>query len=120
TDDGGGLVGTVSRADVKSFVSSVTARASQNVQLGDIMKSEPLIAHPDEPLRIVANRMAASGHTRFPLITRRTDRQQLALTGLDARLKARSQALQHEHPLDHENRLIIPQSQSAVPRNHSE
>src|SRR5215468_9106838 len=28
TDDGGGLVGTMSRADVKSFVSSVTARES--------------------------------------------------------------------------------------------
>jgi H+/Cl- antiporter ClcA len=120
TDDGGGLVGTVSRADVKSFVSSVTARESHNVLLGDIMKSEPLIAHPDEPLRIVVNRMAASGHTRFPVITRGTDRQLLGLIGLEDLLKAREQALQDEHHRERVIRLRIPQSLSAVGRNHSE
>ena len=40
---------------------------ARNVRLAEIPKAEPLVAHPDEPLRIVVNRMAASSVTRFPV-----------------------------------------------------
>jgi chloride channel protein, CIC family len=34
------------------------------------MQRKPVVAHPDEPLRAVVYRMAATGLTRFPVVDR--------------------------------------------------
>ena len=110
------LVGTVTRAGLKSFLSNVTVAESSSVLLDDIMQPEPMVAYPDEPLRIVVNRMAASGHTRFPVIQRGADRQLAGVVGLEDLLKARELSLHEEHHRERVLRLKMPPSLRPVRR----
>ncbi|HLW54285.1 MAG TPA: chloride channel protein [Candidatus Angelobacter sp.] len=114
-DNGRSLVGAVTRADLKSLLQNVTAAESKEVLLGDIMEPEPMIAHPDEPLRIVVNRMAATGRTRFPVIQRGEDHHLLGVIGLEDLLKAREMALHEEHHRERVLRLKMLPSLS-IPR----
>ena len=38
--------------------------------LGDLASHDPVVAYPDEPLRVVVYRMAETGLTRFPVVER--------------------------------------------------
>ena len=107
-DSSGCLVGTVSRAELKSFIKNVTSTESERVLLGDIMSKEPMIAHPDEPLRIIVNRMAATGRTRFPVIQRGPEQRLVGVISLEDLLKARELALNEEHHRERVIRLRMP------------
>jgi len=39
-------------------------------RFAELMQRKPVVAHPDEPLRAVVYRMAATGLTRFPVVDR--------------------------------------------------
>jgi chloride channel protein, CIC family len=104
------LVGTLTRSDLKGYLSSVTAQESAGVHLADIVDRDSVIAHPDEPLRFVVNRMAASGRTRFPVVERGLDPQLLGVIGLEDLLKAREFSLQQEHHRERVIRLRMPPS----------
>jgi CIC family chloride channel protein len=64
--------------------------------LARIMHADPLIAHPDEPLRSVVYRMAKSGIIRFPVVTPDSPRRLLGMVTLPDLLKARAQHLEDE------------------------
>ena len=68
---------------------------SANETLGDVVK-EPVVAHPDEPLRVVVYRMAETGLTRFPVVDRGDERKLVGVIGLRDLLSARTRNLSEE------------------------
>jgi chloride channel protein, CIC family len=54
------------------------------------------VAYPDEPLRVVAYRMANTGRTRFPVITREQPQHLLGMIALNDLLRARERNLEEE------------------------
>jgi chloride channel protein, CIC family len=92
--DGGTLLGVATRNDLQKLVDA-TPR-DHPPQLQSIMRSSPVVAHPDESLRMVVYRMAETGLTRFPVTDRRAGTLvgMIALTDL---LKARALTLDAEH-----------------------
>jgi chloride channel protein, CIC family len=87
------LVGVVTRRDLQLVVDrAVEAHA----RLSDIVKSAPVVAHPDESLRMIVHRMAETGLTRFPVVERSGSRL-LGMISLTDLLKARALNLDAEH-----------------------
>jgi CBS domain containing-hemolysin-like protein len=68
------------------------------------------VAYPDEPLRIVVNRMAATGLTRFPVVQRGEGCELTGIIGLQDLLKAREMSLDDEHHRERVLRLRLPPS----------
>jgi chloride channel protein, CIC family len=67
-------------------------------QLGDVVDvghRDPVVAYGDEPLRVIAFRMAATGVTRLPVVERR-DRTLMGMVGLSDLLTARVRILEAE------------------------
>jgi hypothetical protein len=61
------------------------------------MTTEPILAFPDEPLRVVVYRMAATGLTCFPVVSRGScPRELLGTISLTDLLKARALNLEAE------------------------
>ncbi|MFN8537517.1 MAG: CBS domain-containing protein [Thermomicrobiales bacterium] len=55
----------------------------------DLIKENPVVAYPDEPLRVIVNRMAETGLTQFPVVDRTDQRRLLGLVSLRDLLQAR-------------------------------
>jgi CBS domain-containing protein len=87
------LLGVVTRSDLQHLVDRAPGDAA--AQLASITRADPVVAHPDESLRVVVYRMAETGLTRFPVVERGSRRLvgMLALTDL---LKARALNLDAE------------------------
>jgi len=68
------MLGVVTRKELRQMVQE-NARGGEgtSLQLSHFLKREPVVAHPDEPLRVVGNRMAETGLTRFPVLERRQE-----------------------------------------------
>ena len=62
----------------------------------DVMQPKPVIAYGDEPLRVLAFRMAETGVTRLPVVSRR-DGTLVGMIGLSDLLTARLKILEAEH-----------------------
>ena len=59
------IKGVVTRKQLRALTESGAPEAS----LGDVLR-KPVVAHPDEPLRVVVFRMAETGLTRLPVVDR--------------------------------------------------
>lgn len=94
-DDDGLLVGVVARSDVQREMRDGSAD-SRSLRLMDIMNKEPVVAYPDEPLRVVAYRMAATGLTRFPVVERDNPRNLVGMISFNDLLRARASNLDAE------------------------
>jgi chloride channel protein, CIC family len=103
-DAEGCLVGVLTRSDVRRALEEhVNDRAT--IQLRQLARPNPVEAHPDEPLRVVVNRMADTGITRFPVVERghsdgsgsATGRRLLGIVALSDLLKARAHQLDEEY-----------------------
>jgi CBS domain-containing protein len=102
------VLGVVTRGDLQEFRRELGNGRGENVPLSDILKSEPLVAHPDERLRIVVNRMAASSVTRFPVVERGPENRLVGMIGLQDLLKARELSLDQELTRERVLRLRLP------------
>jgi CBS domain-containing protein len=60
-----------------------------------ILRTTPTVAHPDEPLRVVVQRMAETGLTQFPVVERRGGKL-AGMISLEDLLKARVMNLESE------------------------
>ncbi|HEX6544173.1 MAG TPA: chloride channel protein [Ktedonobacterales bacterium] len=94
-DDQGLLVGVVARSDVERTLRDQNTDHA-NLRLADIMHKVPIVAYPDEPLRVAVNRMAATGLTRFPVVERDNPRKLIGMVSLNDLLKARVSNLEAE------------------------
>jgi chloride channel protein, CIC family len=95
-DAGRKLVGVVTRASLRAWLD----RADEHVQgvavaVADIAHESPVTAYGDEPLRVLAFRMAEKGVTRLPVVERR-DGTLMGMVGLTDLLTARTRVLEAE------------------------
>ena len=87
------LVGVVPRHQLRELVQEQNGR-----RLAEVVKRDPEVAYPDEPLRVTVYRMAETGFTRFPVVENDRSRRLAGMVSLDDLLKART------HNLDAERR----------------
>jgi CBS domain-containing protein len=92
-DRNGRLVGVISRADALQWLLEETA---SDVRLSEQLAGQDVVVgHDDEPVGRLADRMAASGKGRIPIVSRETG----LLIGLVARrdvLGVRTHMMRHE------------------------
>jgi len=87
------LVGVVTRGDLEALVDRAPGNAA--AQLAAVLKTRPIVAHPDESLRMIVYRMAETGLTRFPVVGRE-DGRLVGMIALADLLKARTLNLEAE------------------------
>ncbi|HEX5107261.1 MAG TPA: chloride channel protein [Vicinamibacterales bacterium] len=90
----GTLQGVVTRFDLHDL--TTRAAADPTARLESILRKTPTVAHPDEPLRVIAHRMAETGLTHFPIVERGPGRRLLGMISLEDLLKARALNLEAE------------------------
>ena len=93
-DAGKALVGVVTRDDLQAVAN--TAPHDASAPLAAILKTQPVVAYPDESLRMIVYRMAETGLTRFPVVERQ-GRRLVGLIALTDLLRARNLNLEAEH-----------------------
>ena len=76
--------------------------------LSDVAVTDPVVAYPDEPLRVVVYRMAETGLTRFPVVDRGDDRKLVGMIGLQDLLSARTRNLAEERDRERVLRIRLP------------
>ncbi|HWC97304.1 MAG TPA: chloride channel protein [Candidatus Sulfopaludibacter sp.] len=103
-EENGVLVGTVTRSGLHPFLQD---RLSQTT-LADLAEKNPVIAYTDEPLRVVVNRMAETGYTRFPVVERDGNRKLVGIVGLRDLLQARTRVLHEEGSRERVLRIRLP------------
>jgi H+/Cl- antiporter ClcA/predicted transcriptional regulator len=106
--NGNQLVGVVTRHDLKKITEKAVDGDAGKLRLADVLMNEPIVAHPEEPLRLIVNRMAATGLTRFPVVKHNAGNELLGLVGLQDLLKARELSVADEHHRERVLRLRIP------------
>ena len=104
------LLGVMTRYDLLTAIESQRNGDRGNVQLSQVIAKAPVVAFPEEPLRMVVNRMAATGLTRFPVVTQNGGPKLVGLIGLQDLLKARELSVADEHHRERVLRLRLPPS----------
>jgi len=89
-DKNGVLAGVVTRFDLHGL-----AMRGDAAGLLGILRTTPTVAYPDEPLRVVVQRMADTGLTQFPVVERRGGKL-AGMISLEDLLKARVMNLESE------------------------
>jgi len=96
-DDDGRLVGLLTRSDLQAHDRSRPRHGASRVEASLAVRPGPVVAYPDEPLRVIVYRMAETGLTRFPVVDRAEPGKLLGLISLKDLLKARALNLDAEH-----------------------
>jgi chloride channel protein, CIC family len=104
------LVGVLTRSDLMKVLSHITPGEVSHLRLSDLVGKEPVVAYPEEPLRVVVNRMAATTLTRFPVVKRGPERELMGMIAIDDLLKARELTLEEEQRRERVLRLRMPAS----------
>ncbi len=82
------FVGVVTRRDLRAAIQRVDGSAAGK-HLSDITRYNAAVVYDDEPLRVVVERMAATGLTRFPVVRRGHERELVGSISLNNLLAAR-------------------------------
>jgi CBS domain-containing protein len=94
--------GVITRRQLRDL----TEARGKFVSLGEVLR-EPVVAHPDEPLRVVVFRMAETGFTRLPVVD--SDTGELAgMISLHDLLMARVRNLSEERHRERVLQLRLP------------
>jgi CBS domain-containing protein len=105
-DESLNVVGVVTRVDLQRHVDS--APGDGGAQLEAIVRTTPIVAHPDEPLRVIVHRMAETALTRFPVVTRGPAGRLVGMIALEDLLKARALNLDAERRRERHLRVRFP------------
>jgi H+/Cl- antiporter ClcA/predicted transcriptional regulator len=101
------LVGVINR-DLLQKVLSESSPEDMNKTVAEIASKSPIIAYPEEPLRVVVYRMVESGLTRFPVVDPWDHRKLLGIVSLEHLLQARSRNLTEERARERVLRIRFP------------
>jgi CIC family chloride channel protein len=104
------LLGVMTRSDLLNALEAQRNGGGHNVQLAAIIARAPVVAYPGEPLRMVVNRMAATGLTRFPVVKQGSVPELVGLVALQDLLKARELSVADEQFRERVLRLRVPPS----------
>lgn len=94
-DTKGWLAGVITRSDLRHAF-QLTRTDNNGRRLDELLRAKPILAYADEPLRVVVNRMAETGLTRFPVVERDDPRKLLGIISLNNLLHARVLYLEGE------------------------
>jgi H+/Cl- antiporter ClcA len=99
------LIGVATHHQIQSLLRDGDGRS-----FSELILHNPVLAYPDEPLRVVVSRMAKTGLTRFPVVDRSDASKLLGVISLGDMLKARSLSLEAENRRERvlRLRLIFP------------
>lgn len=96
-EETGRLVGVVTKSNMQRLLEQSPDGADGGPrQLAAIVEANPVVAYPDEPLRVVVYRMAETGLTRLPVVERSGSRKLLGMISLYDLLTARVRNLEAE------------------------
>jgi H+/Cl- antiporter ClcA/CBS domain-containing protein len=98
----GKLVGVVTRKDLQKL-----ATGSDPREISEVVRRSPATSYPDEPLRIVVNRMAETGLTRLPVIEEES-KKLVGIISLQNLLHARVRHLEEERRRERVLRIHLP------------
>ena len=99
-DEGERLWGVVTRGQLQE-------KTHEGLTLRELAKRDPVVAYPDEPLRVVVYRMAETGRTRLPVVERGPERKLAGMVALDD-LRARTRDLEEDRHRERVLRLRHP------------
>ena len=94
-DDENHLTGVVTRTQLSDLLARDPVRGEPR-PLAALVRPDPVVAYPDEPLRSVVYRMAETGLTRFPVVERTGGRRLVGMVSLHDLLTARALNLEAE------------------------
>jgi CBS domain-containing protein len=106
------IKGVITRKQLREILKSAAPGAS----LGDVLR-EPVVAYPDEPLRVVVFRMAETGLTRFPVVDSDTG-QLVGMISLRDLLLGRVRNLNEERQREQVLKLRLPFSTATSVGKH--
>ena len=104
-DDADQLVGVITRRDLRRTLQSLT-HPNAPKDLSGITRYKPKVVFDDEPLRLIVERMAATGITRFPVVLRVAPTRLVGTISLNNLLAAR--VMHHEAETIRERVLSVP------------
>lgn len=104
------VIGVITRGDLMRTVPTIDPANVNHVRLADVVAPDVVVAYPDEPLRFVVNRMAATTLTRFPVVKRGARPELVGMVAIDDLLKARELSLEEEQHRERVLRLRLPAS----------
>src|SRR4029077_16661149 len=101
------LVGILTRATLHNLVQEKAVTESDGCPpvLEQYAILDPVVCYPDEPLRVVIYRMAATDLTRMPVVEREHPRKLVGIVSLTDLLKARARVLHEENTRERVLRL---------------
>jgi H+/Cl- antiporter ClcA len=108
------LVGVLTRRDLHHFFQEGSPPGPDGQTLAKLVKPDPVVCYPDEPLRIVVYRMAETNLTRLPVVERAHPRKLVGMISLSDLLKARARTLHEERSRERVLRLrtLFPRGQA--------
>jgi CBS-domain-containing membrane protein len=89
----------------------LTSSPASSFSLGDVLR-DPVVAHPNEPLRVVVSRMAETGFTRLPVIDG-TGGELVGMVSLHDLLMARVRNLNEERERERVLEVRLPFGKNA-------
>jgi CBS domain-containing protein len=101
------LVGVVTRSELILRHEQMGEKA-QTTPLSEIATEKPQVAYTDEPLRVVVNRMAETGLTRFPVLEPGSGGKIAGMVALGDLLQARTRNLEDERARERVLRIRMP------------
>src|SRR5262249_41642913 len=113
-DAHGAMIGVVTRSDVEGLAHDGGANGAS---LASVVIRDPVVAYPDEPLRVVVYRMAATGLTRFPVVARDDPHTLVGMISLQDMLKGRALNLEAEQRRERVLPLRLSFPRRSVPAN---
>lgn len=89
------LIGVATRKDLLKLLQEQCS-IGDGYQLAQLIKEHPVVAFPDDPLRVVVTRMAETGYTRLPVVERENQQKLVGIISLNDLLHARTRNVEEE------------------------
>jgi H+/Cl- antiporter ClcA len=102
-DAEGDMLGVIPRWNLEQFVAG-----QKGASLSALLITTPVLAYDDERLRSVVQRMASSGFTKMPVVSREHPRKVLGVVSISDLLKARVAAQDTEDRRERVLQLSVP------------
>ena len=102
------VVGVVTRGDLAKLWAETLPGAMDTVRLADKISRSPVIAYPDELLRVIVDRMASTTLTRFPVIKRGDKPELMGIIAIQDLLRAREMNIDDENRRERVLKLRLP------------
>jgi chloride channel protein, CIC family len=107
------VLGVLTRKDMLKLKDPAHG-AHPDARLADLLRPKLTVAYPDEPLRVVVNRMAETNLTRFPVVERDSGNKLAGIVSLEDLLHARTRNLDEERTRERVLRIRLPFGRAAA------